>query len=117
MSGLPFPGGPRNKMHTCERLPRQELAHVAQLIPQWTGGWAWCHPLPSAAFSAPYKDLHHMVLMALSLLAPLYPLRWVVFPQGWGCIYLFRVMAGAMCGVDCFFVFFAATCIVFFFFF
>lgn len=49
--------------------PRQELAHVAQLIPQWTGGWAWCHPLPCVASPAPYKDLHHMVLMALSLLA------------------------------------------------
>lgn len=55
-------------MHTCERLPHQELAHVAQLIPWWTGGWAWCHPLPCAASPAPYKDLHHMVLMAPSLL-------------------------------------------------
>lgn len=65
-----FPRRPsREKPHTCERLPCQELAHVAQLTPQWTGGWAWCHPLPHAASPAPYKDLHHMVPMVLSLLA------------------------------------------------
>lgn len=54
MSGLPFP---QKKLYTSERLPRHELAHVAQLISQWTGGWAWCHPMPCAASLAPYKDL------------------------------------------------------------
>lgn len=85
----PFPVGPQNKVHTCERPSCQELAHVAQMIPQWTGEWAWCHPLPRAASLTPYKDLHHMVLMAFSLLAQV-----GCFSTGWS----HEVKSGAMCG-------------------
>lgn len=63
-----FPGGPLEKSHTCERLQCQVLAHVAQLNPEWTGEWAHRHLLPCSAPSAPYKDLHHMVIIMHSLL-------------------------------------------------
>lgn len=91
----PFLAAVETKTHTCERLPCQEPAHVAQLMPQWTGGRAWCHPLPGAVSPAPYKDLHHMVLMVLSLPALLCPLRWVVFPQGWGCREVICTLSGS----------------------
>lgn len=116
MSGLPFLWRPsKQNTHLRETL-LSGAGPCGLLIPQY-----WYLSRPEGGRGAiPCLVLCLQLLIRTSTIwcwwhfpssSCLCPFRWVVFPQGWGCIYLFGVMAGAMCGVDCFF---AATCIVFF---